>query len=138
MGRYGLGGIIPFGQIGIGTKTDRTSPIQVGTAVNWVSIAAGNGHSLGIKSDGTLWAWGRNTDGQLGNGITIDSASPVQIGVANNWVSVSAGASHTFAIKSNGTLWAWGRNDFGQLGDGTTANKLKSRSNWQLNKLDNC
>jgi hypothetical protein len=94
--------------------------VQIGTDTNWVSIAAGCWYSLGLKSDGTLWAWGDNQFGQLGDGSTNDSHSPVQIGTDTNWTTVSAGASHTLALKSNGTLWAWGYNWFGQLGDGST------------------
>jgi uncharacterized repeat protein (TIGR02543 family) len=87
-------------------------------------IATGWYHTMALKSDGTLWAWGYNYDGQLGDGTTTLRLSPVQIGSDNNWVSVSAGDYHTIALKSDGTLWAWGRNDWGQLGDGTGANRI--------------
>ena len=55
----------------------------------WVSIAAGESHSLGIKSDGTLWAWGYNGKGQLGDGTTAEKTSPVQTSVTlSGWLSV--------------------------------------------------
>ena len=57
----------------------------------WVSTAAGKSHSLGIKSDGTLWAWGGNGVGQLGDGTTIERHSPIQIGTDNHWVSMAGG-----------------------------------------------
>ncbi len=79
-------------------------------------IAGGNSQTLLIKSDGTLWAWGNNSNGQLGLGDTTDRHSPVQVGTDNNWVSIAAGFSHTIALKSNGTLWSWGFNFHGQLG----------------------
>ena len=72
---------------------------------------------MAIKTDGTLWAWGRNTEGQLGDGTTTDRTSPVQ--VLDRVAAVSAGTGHTMAIKTDGTLWAWGSNGSGQLGDGT-------------------
>ena len=85
---------------------------------NVKAISAGYYHTLAIKDDGTLWAWGNNEYGQLGNGTTTNSLVAVQIGTANNWKAVSAGESHTVAVKQDDTVWAWGYNDFGQLGDG--------------------
>ena len=87
------------------------------------TMAAGSEHTVAIKKDGTLWAWGRNLFGQLGDGTTNDSSVPVQIIEPGPWIAVSAGRSHTVAIKSNGSLWAWGENDEGQLGVGTSGNK---------------
>lgn len=100
-------------------------------------VSAGYSHTVAIKTDGTLWAWGGNLRGQLGDGTTADKSSPVQIGAATNWQSVSAGVQHTVTVRSDGTLWAWGDNFYGQLGDGTTANKsspvqIGSATNWQV------
>jgi alpha-tubulin suppressor-like RCC1 family protein len=92
----------------------------MGTATNWASVTAGYGHTVAIKTDGTLWAWGYNGDGELGDGTTVDKNIPVQIGTATNWKSVAAGLVHTVAIKTDGTLWAWGFNGSGQLGDVTS------------------
>jgi len=111
------------GQLGDGSYTHRTSPVQIGTATNWQSVAAGYYHTEAIKGDGTLWAWGYNHSGQLGNGSTTDIASPVQIGTATNWQSVSVGGENTVAIKGDGTVWAWGNNSSGQLGVGGTTNR---------------
>ncbi|MBF0456994.1 MAG: hypothetical protein HQK99_03765 [Nitrospirae bacterium] len=112
------------GQIGDGTtNTSNASPAQVGTSTNWVSVSAGSGHIAGIKSDGTLWAWGDNSYGQLGDGTNTSRTSPVQIGTSTNWASVSAGEFHTVGIKSDGTLWAWGDNYYNELGDGTNTSR---------------
>lgn len=82
-------------------------------------------HALGIKQDGTLWAWGHNLDGQLGNGTTeyVDELNPVQIGTDNKWKEVSVSESISQAIKEDGTLWVWGDNFYGQLGDNTNTSR---------------
>ena len=87
-------------------------------------VAAGHEHTLYIKPDGTLWAWGHNDSGQLGDGTTTDMLTPVQIGSDDDWVAVSAGWKHSIALKIDGTLWAWGDNDYGQLGDGSITDRL--------------
>ncbi|MFN8325923.1 MAG: T9SS type A sorting domain-containing protein [Flavobacteriaceae bacterium] len=97
----------------------RSSPRQIGTDT-WSYIACGFQQSFAIKSDGTLWAWGRNDAGQLGDGTTIERRLPVQIGTDSDWVAVAAGYQHGVALKSNGALYTWGTNDFGQLGNGST------------------
>jgi alpha-tubulin suppressor-like RCC1 family protein len=99
-----------------------TSPAQVGTDTDWALIATDDRHSLALKSDGTLWAWGRNDFGQLGDGTTTNKPTPVQIGPDNTWISVAGGGNHTVALKTD-TLWAWGRNDHGQVGDGTATHR---------------
>lgn len=98
----------------------RSSPRQVGTDT-WIYIACGFQSSFGIKSDGTLWGWGRNDAGQLGDGTTVERRLPVQIGTDSDWVAVAAGYQHGVALKSNGALYTWGTNDFGQLGNGSTS-----------------
>ncbi|MCL2503780.1 MAG: hypothetical protein FWE94_04115, partial [Coriobacteriia bacterium] len=91
--------------------------------VGWEAVSAGYGHSLGIREDGSLWAWGYNDDGQLGDGTTTSKNAPVCVGTGNDWAVVSAGEYHSLALKADGSLWAWGWNNYGQLGDGTTANR---------------
>ena len=88
-------------------------------------ISAGYEHSLAVKSDGSLWAWGNNDYGQIGDGTTYNRYSPVPIGPDNDWVMVSGGFSHSLAVKSDGQLWAWGKNNYGQLGLGHNNNRLE-------------
>jgi alpha-tubulin suppressor-like RCC1 family protein len=124
------------GQLGNGSTTDRSSPIQIGSLTNWRRLGGTPGDSLAIKSDGTLWAWGYNIFGQLGVGDEFTKYSPVQVGSDTTWSTISKGG-HWFllATKTNGTLWAWGRNDSGQLGDGTGTNRnspvqIGSETDW--------
>ena len=89
---------------------------------SWNAVASGNGHTVAIRSDGLLWAWGQNASGQLGDGSTIDRLSPTQIG-SSSWIAVSVGLNHTIAVRSGGTLFTWGLGTGGQLGDGTVISK---------------
>ena len=117
--------------MGIGGTGSETTPRQVGNAGDWKTIAAGKNHSLAIKSDGTLYAWGANHVGQLGNGEngtnfndkSKDKTVPIQIGTDRDWRTISAGNDYSSALKDAGALYTWGSNVVGELGDGTTTNK---------------
>jgi hypothetical protein len=113
------------GRLGDNTTTDRSSPVSVvGGFTDWCQVSAGNRHSLGLRTNGTLWAWGCNDVGRLGDNTTTDRSSPVSVvGGFTDWCQVSAGNFHNLAIRTNGTLWAWGCNDVGRLGDNTTTNR---------------
>jgi alpha-tubulin suppressor-like RCC1 family protein len=95
--------------------------ITVLGAANWKQVAPGYRHTIALKTDGTLWAWGNNDAGQLGDGTIISKRSPVTVaGGGTNWKQVAAGEEFSAAIKTDGTLWTWGLNARGQLGTGTT------------------
>jgi alpha-tubulin suppressor-like RCC1 family protein len=108
-------------QLGDGTSDDgyyyTNRPEQI-VASNVTAIAAGQWHSLFLKSDGSLWAMGDNTFGQLGDGSNTLSERPEQI-VASNVTAIAAGQYHSLFLKSDGSLWAMGDDTYGQLGDGT-------------------
>ena len=91
---------------------------SVGTATTWQSVAGGYYHTVAVRTDGTLWAWGHNDLGQLGDGTTTTRSTPAQVGSATGWQGVAAGYFHALAVRTDGTLWAWGSDFFGQLGDG--------------------
>jgi alpha-tubulin suppressor-like RCC1 family protein len=131
------------GDIGTGTVSANTqmwgysTPIQIGSGTDWSDISAGGAHSMAIKNNGTLWAWGYNFYGQLGIGDYANRSSPVQIGSLNTWAKVHCGHTYTIAIKNDGTLWAWGTNDAGELGLGislsvapTSPVQIGSKTTW--------
>ena len=77
-------------------------------------------HTVALKSNGTVWAWGANSNGQLGNNSTTDSHVPVQVTGLTGVTAVAEGNGNTVALKSDGTVWAWGANSNGQLGNNST------------------
>ena len=90
---------------------------------NVTQISIGRAHTLAIRDDGSLWAWGANWGGQLGVGSAVKEYSPSPMMVMTDVIYTSAGLGHSMAIRSDGSLWAWGGNQNGQLGDGTTENR---------------
>jgi alpha-tubulin suppressor-like RCC1 family protein len=105
-------------QLGLGPAagtSDVNTPTRVGTDTDWKSVAAGAEHSLALRNDGSLWAWGDNSYGQLGIAATSADA-PTRVGTDTSWAKIAAGDGASFAIRTDGTLWAWGANTNGQLG----------------------
>jgi alpha-tubulin suppressor-like RCC1 family protein len=108
---------------GNGVKRAYSRMSTVAEKKGWKSVAAGDYHSLGIRADGSLWAWGKNSDGQLGRGDTKGRNEPVRVGSWSDWVTVTAGFGHSLGIRENGSLWAWGDNWYGQLGNADDTHK---------------
>ena len=105
-----------YGQLGHNSNTQRSSPMQVGTDTNWDTFSnGGDSHSnLALKGDGTLWAWGKNSQGYLGQNDTVNRSSPTQI--PGTWSSHNNRGNYAkFGIK-DGKLYAWGYNTEGELG----------------------
>ena len=88
-----------------------------------VRIATGKNHSLAIKGDNTIRAWGANDQGQLGDGTTVSRFAPVQVAGIGSALRIEGGG-HTLAVKEDGSLAAWGDNTYGQLGNGTLAGRI--------------
>lgn len=79
---------------------------------DFVSVVSGGDHTLALKNDGTVWAWGVNNSAQLGDGTLIDRHFPVQLSNLNSIIALAAGTSHSLALKNDGTVWVWGTGSF--------------------------
>ena len=123
------------GQLGDGTTTQPSVPVQAQGLTDVIAIATANAetfgmdaHSLALKSDGTVWSWGDNSNGQLGDGTTTQKLTPVQVTGLTDAIGIAAAgarfAGHSLALTVDGSVWAWGDNNLGQLGDGTTTDRL--------------
>lgn len=110
-------GLNNYSQVGDGTTTTRTSPVQIGTA-SWSDIAAGQQHACGIQTNGRLYCWGRNDYGRLGTGNTTIQRTPFLVDANSTWSQVTTGYTYSCGIKTDGSLWCWGYNVYGQLGVG--------------------
>jgi alpha-tubulin suppressor-like RCC1 family protein len=115
------------GQVGDGTNGTsylHHQPTQIGTDADWSSVATGYYHTCGIRTDGSLWCWGENSQGQLGFGRQDqDGRVPTRVGTERAWATVTAGMRHTCATRTDGSLWCWGDNSQGQVGDGTKTSR---------------
>ena len=108
------------GTLGQNNTTDRSSPVQV-PGTTWSKIVSGfSKGTAAIKTDGTLWTWGRNEQtyggGFLGHNDRVSKSSPVQV-PGTTWSAFDSYMNNMMlATKTDGTLWAWGWGEKGTLG----------------------
>ena len=127
-----------FGALGDNAATQRDVPVQVhgvadsGYLSGVSAISVGDQHVCALKTDGTVFCWGDNTNGQLGDNTTTQRNVPVQVhGVADSGYlsgvsSISAGHRHTCAVKTDGTVFCWGIAGNGELGNASIVTPQKT------------
>lgn len=119
-----------YGELGDGTYTYRYAPVQVcqtysaGVCTAYLTgvatLGGGLYHSLALKKDGSLWAWGWNIYGGLGDGTNTDKTLATRVGSDTNWAALAVGGyQHSLAVKTDGTLWGWGLDANRQVGTST-------------------
>jgi len=115
-----------YGQVGDGGPRDwRLSPVTVGNLTGANQVASGGNHTMALRSDGTVWAWGNNHSGQLGDGTTTDRDLPVQVSGLSGVKGIEGGANWlSSAVAGDGKVYAWGDNGYGQIGNGTLVSRL--------------
>ena len=117
------------GPLGHGNETSLSSPVQIGSLTTWARVASGSPQaSYGIKTDGTLWSWGKDYYGSLGHSNTTNYSSPVQVGSLTDWRHVQGGFAMSVFVKTNGTLWTVGAGagTYGQLGNNQSSTNESS------------
>ena len=117
-----------YGKLGNAVTTNVSTPVTTfAGGTNWKQVSSGGSHTAAIKTDGTLWTWGRGLFGRLGNAQLTNKSTPVTtFSGGNNWKQVSSGSFHMAAIKTDGTLWTWGSGTFGKLGNGATTGNIST------------
>ena len=113
-------GLNDDGQLGDGTTNSSSIPVQESThSTDWSVVEGKIRFTAAIKADGTLWAWGDNSEGNLGDGTQNDSSVPIKEPTgATDWAYVAIGHGYVTAMKTDGTIWTWGFDDDGVLGNG--------------------
>jgi len=106
-----------YGQLGDGTTTNRSTPVQVLGISNVTDIVTGRGQCYALRKDGSVWAWGNNNRSQLGDGTTTNRSTPVQVPGLSNIVGIASSLGASYAIQEDGTVLGWGDNHYGQLGE---------------------
>jgi alpha-tubulin suppressor-like RCC1 family protein len=107
-----------YGQLGLGDRTSRPSPVKLAGALDpSAKVFTGGGHSCAIHTDGTFWCWGDNRSGQLGLGDNEPRLVPTKVDALGNGVAAAyTGGAHTCVLKTDASVWCWGNNQYGQLG----------------------
>ncbi len=101
------------GQLGLADRfpgVDQLSPVRVSSDAGWKTFSTGQGHACGIRLDGSMWCWGRNTEAMSGQKVDggIQFRAPRRVGPESDWTQVDANQEYTCGLRADGTAWCWG------------------------------
>jgi alpha-tubulin suppressor-like RCC1 family protein/putative cell wall-binding protein len=113
------------GQLGIGSNTNSSVPVEVPGLTKIVAISAGYDFSLALKNDGTVYSFGGNQFYQLGDNVTGSRNTPTQIPGLDGIIAIAAGGTHALALRFDGSVYSWGSDSRGELGDGESTPNYK-------------
>jgi len=123
------------GKLGLNNRTNYSSPVQIPGSWSYLVNGTPLNYQAAIRSDGTLWTWGRNSQGSigiLGQNNQTDRSSPTQVGSDTTWNGLGGGNEVLYGTKTDGTLWAWGSGIGGQLGQNENGPSKRRSSPTQI------
>ncbi|MDQ2770240.1 MAG: T9SS type A sorting domain-containing protein [Bacteroidota bacterium] len=110
--------------LGDGPREYRQTVARIDSLAAYIRLSGNDMHTLALRADSSLWAWGDNQFGELGDGTTTSQTAPVAV-ARGPWKQLATSQNGSLAVRADGTLWAWGNNSYGQLGDGTTVRRTR-------------
>jgi alpha-tubulin suppressor-like RCC1 family protein len=113
-----------FGQVGDGSRQNRSRPTRVGGDLEVADVGIGGAHACLVTARGELYCWGAHWNGQLGARFMRDQLTPVRVPGDQRFRAIALGSSHNCAISMTDEVWCWGENLRGQLGLGHDAERL--------------
>ena len=114
-----------YGLLGNGNPIANSNvPVQVSGLTSITKIQATNENFCALKSDGTVWCWGRGNTGKNGDGATSDNSIPAQVTLPDTVKELDSGIDHVCTLLNNNKIYCWGKGGYDKFGIGNNNNQL--------------